>query len=198
MNRITRWMVDGLLSVLSEDDRNTICGDAAELGFNQTALLRDLVSLLVRREAHAWAALRPWRTLVCVVLPLGFALSVVSRFWSGGLAMSAFLYGQTGIAGAVGTVGARADLLGVVARLAAHLILLAIWAWSVGRLLRRWTARAWVSTGLVMTVMVFAGTIGSTTVAPKPLVADVKSNPIGQVPIPPSERVCRQAKRVTI
>jgi len=164
MNRITRWIVDGLLTEFTEDDRNAICGDATELGFNQTALLRDLVSLLVRREAHAWTALRPWRTLVCAVLPLGFALSVVSRFWSGGLAISAFMYGQTGIAGAIGTVGARANLLEVVTRLAAHVILLAIWAWSVGRLLRLWTGAAWMSNGVLMTLIVFAGTVGSTTV----------------------------------
>jgi hypothetical protein len=54
--------------------------------------MRDLLGLVARRQALAWSNWRSWLALAALVVPLGMAMSLVSRFWADRGAISVWFY----------------------------------------------------------------------------------------------------------
>ena len=79
MNRFCWWLLDILSRALEPDEREAVRGDFAESGETAGRALRDLLGLVVRRQAALWQDWRPWLTLVGLIVPLGMLLSIVSR-----------------------------------------------------------------------------------------------------------------------
>ena len=77
MTRICWWFVDRLSRMLEPDERDAVCGDFAESGETSGRALRNLLGLVVRRQAALWKDWRPWLVLAGLVVPLGFLLSLV-------------------------------------------------------------------------------------------------------------------------
>jgi hypothetical protein len=62
--------------MLEHDEREAVCGDFAESGETGWRALRNLLGLIVRRQAALWKGWQPWLTIVGLVGPLGMLLSL--------------------------------------------------------------------------------------------------------------------------
>src|SRR5450755_1012275 len=87
MTRICWRMVDISSRMLEPDEREAVRGDLAESGATGNQALRDVLGLVIRRQATLWTDWRPWLTLVGLVLPLGMLLSIVSKSTADGTAV---------------------------------------------------------------------------------------------------------------
>ena len=64
---------------LEPDERDAVQGDLAELGVTGMRALRDLLGLIVRRQALAWTDRRPWLPLGVLVVPLVMPPSLAEK-----------------------------------------------------------------------------------------------------------------------
>ncbi len=65
--------------MLEPDEREAVRGDFAESGETSGQALRNVLGLVLRRQAALWKDWRPWLALVGLVAPLGVLLSLVAR-----------------------------------------------------------------------------------------------------------------------
>jgi len=83
MTKRFSWLaVEWVSRLLDEREREIVRGDLAECGSSPARALREMVELVLRRQAAAWLDWRPWFALASVVIPLGFLLSHASRWWA--------------------------------------------------------------------------------------------------------------------
>jgi hypothetical protein len=185
---MTGWLTNRLASLLSPAEREAVLGDATE---NGTVALSDLVSVLVWREARAWTMLPPWIALVTLVLPLGFVLTVIARDWAGWFAIMFWIYANNWTREYLTNPGARMDLLfDFAGRTSLQTVCLVLWSWIAGRALRTLSGRAVGSNAVVLTVIVLAGTVGTTTMGMlNPANAMVFSSALYRVAVPLIVRV---------
>lgn len=103
---MTISIVDLLSRLLEADEREAVRGDLTESGASGGRALRDVVGLVVRRQAALWMDWRPWLALVGVVVPLGLLLSHVSRWWAleSSMIFGRHLIPDAGLDGVVGRV----------------------------------------------------------------------------------------------
>ena len=73
------WLVDKLSRMLDPAEREAVRGDFAELGDSGARALRDVLGLVIRRQASSWKDWRPWLVLIGLVYPLGVLLSLTVR-----------------------------------------------------------------------------------------------------------------------
>jgi len=163
MIRIQSWLVELLLRALDPSERDAVDGDLNELRVPPRRAIRELLDLLARRRVAAWMDWRPWAALIIVVLPLGFALSVISRFWALGTAIHVWLYVENWTSAYLASPGARSDLFGAVGTHLIECVALMLWAWTIGFAVASVSRRAKWETFALFALVVFAGTIGSTT-----------------------------------
>jgi hypothetical protein len=71
------WCVDLASHALAPQEREVVGGDFAESGESGGQALRDLLGLIVRRQAALWKGPGPWVALLGLVVPLGMMLSLV-------------------------------------------------------------------------------------------------------------------------
>ena len=64
MTRICWWLVDRVSRILKSDEREAVRGDFAESDETGGEALRDLLGLVVRRQADLWKNWRPWVALL--------------------------------------------------------------------------------------------------------------------------------------
>jgi hypothetical protein len=159
---MTTWLASWLTSRLSAAEQEAVLGDAAERGM---PAVRDLLSVLVWREAHAWTTAAPWLALVTLVLPLGFVLSVVARYWAGGFAVMLWIYVNNWTWEYLTNPGARLDvLIDFVGKSSLQIVCLVLWSWMAGRALRLVSPTAVDSNRILLTGIVLMGTVGTTTI----------------------------------
>src|ERR1700694_3902233 len=71
MTRTCWLLVDIFSQTLEPDERDAIRGDLAESSETSGRALRDVLGLVVRRQAALWTHWRPWLVLVALIVPLG-------------------------------------------------------------------------------------------------------------------------------
>jgi hypothetical protein len=185
MDLVYQWLIDGVSRALDRDERDAVCGDFSESGITGSRALRDLLGLIVRRQVQLWADWRPWLALAGLVAPVGMLLSVVSRNWAVGGAIYGWLYVDNWTWGYLASSGARADLARTVASLGVSYLALVAWAWTTGFALGSLSRRAVCMTGPLFCIVVFAGTLGTTTTGlQNPFNAAVFSVPFYRVVLP--------------
>jgi hypothetical protein len=64
MTRVWWWLADMVSRLLEPDECDAVRGDLAESGATGGEALRDLLGLVVRRQAALWMDWRPWLALV--------------------------------------------------------------------------------------------------------------------------------------
>jgi hypothetical protein len=156
-------LVDRVCRLLERDDRDAVCGDLAESQMSAGRALREVVGFLLRRQAALWFGWRPWAALVTIALPLGFLLSVASRWFADGTAFHASLYSRTGDWAYLAIPGWRRDFLASAAIATLMWLALAAWSWTAGFALSRVSRRAWWSVSALFASTVVLGTLASTT-----------------------------------
>lgn len=153
MKQSSWWLVGKLSRLLEPDERDAVRGDFAEAGVSGGRALRDLLGLVVRRQAALWKDLRPWLALVGLVAPVGYLLSLAS------LQLGAYLSLQFRTMWNIGeryrsglTVGEE------IAVLACGCVALLLWAWTSGFVLGALARRTvWVHGALVFLVWLAFG-----------------------------------------
>lgn len=86
------WLIDAVSRMLEPDERELVLGDVTESRETGGRALRDVVGLVIRRQAILWTGWRPWLTLLGLILPLGMLLSIVARSTSDMSAIYVWLY----------------------------------------------------------------------------------------------------------
>jgi hypothetical protein len=117
--------------MLEPDERDAVRGDFAESGETGGQALRDLVGLVVRRQAALFTHLRPWLALVGLV-PLGRLLCLVSRRMADSSAIHIWLYANNWDWAFVRDAALRHDLAQYVALLFLEYLTLSCWSWTSG------------------------------------------------------------------
>ncbi len=163
MGAMTWWLADCALHLLEPDEREAVRGDLIESGVPSGQALLEVLGLVARRQARLWTDWRPWLGLVGLVIPLGMMLSLTSRAWAHHIAIYAWLYADNWTWGYLDSPGARRDLVTYIAGFLVMCVTLLSWAWTMGFVLGRLSRRTiWVN-GALFGVVLFAGTLGSTT-----------------------------------
>jgi hypothetical protein len=163
MSRVQSAFVRLLLHALEPPERDVIEGDLKELRLHHSRAIRELLGLLIRRQAAAWLHWQPWAVVLLVILPIGTVLSLVSRQWANNTAIYAWFYVDNWTSAYLASPGARNDFLYAIAEFSVRCVALMLWAWTAGLVVAASSRRtAWVTYALFALVL-FAGTIGSTT-----------------------------------
>jgi hypothetical protein len=160
------WQLADLLSGLLEpDERDAVRGDLIESRVSGRRALRDVLGLVVRRQAMAWLEWRPWMALVTVVIPIGVLLSHASRWLADTSALNLSHYYTVWDFAYLGYPGWRNDLLEIIALVVLKALALISWSWTTGFLLARMSRSAVWMTGALFFLAVFAATLGTSTMA---------------------------------
>jgi len=135
------WLLGVLARALEPSDRHAVLGDIAESGEGIFAALRDLLGLILRRQAALWAHWQPWLALLGIGVVAGVSLSRIAGGFTGGVFQQWRTYEKYGVHYATG-VTPRQDFA-FMACLAAGLI---VWSWTSGFVLQSLSGRAaWVT-----------------------------------------------------
>jgi hypothetical protein len=159
------WAVDLLCRLLERDERAAVCGDLVETHASSARALIEVGGLVIRRQASPWLGWRPWLGLLAIVLPLGFLLSVSSRWFADSIAAHLWLYVRLGEWSYLTIPGWRRDVIEAVTTALAGFAALAVWSWTAGYALARVARRAWFVLALALVLMIVFGTTGSSTTA---------------------------------
>jgi hypothetical protein len=135
MTRICWWLVDIVSRMLEPAERDAVRGDFAELGETSGQALRDVLGLVVRRQAALWKDWRPWLALVGLVAPLSMLLSLVSRRTADGSAIYVWLYANNWDWFLLGNAGLRHLFAGFGASIFMSYLNLICWSWTSGFML---------------------------------------------------------------
>lgn len=155
MNPFASWLAVKLLLALEPHERDALRGDHAELGVSGTQALRDVLSLVVRRQLELWKDWRPWLTLCAGVLPLGALLSLAPRgLGADGFRISWF-YFVNWTPAYLETAGSRSDLLHYALILGNDCLVLACWSWAAGFLVGSLSRRAIASHGVLFCLAIW-------------------------------------------
>jgi hypothetical protein len=148
------WVVDLLCGLLDRDERAAVCGDLVEAHTSTGRALIEVGGLVVRRQAALWLGWRPWLALLTIALPLGFLLSLSSRWFADSIAAHVWLYIRLGEWSYLTIPGWRRDVIDAVITALAGFAALALWSWTAGFVLARLSRRAWWTLGLVLTLAI--------------------------------------------
>ena len=127
------WRLAGAASrMLRPDEREAALGDIAEEGASGSEALRDVLGLVVRRQAEAWKVWRPWLALLGLVLPLGSLLTLMSQRTADGSAIYLWLYVNNWNPMFFENASFRHDLIGVCMGFLASYLMLSCGSWAAG------------------------------------------------------------------
>jgi hypothetical protein len=155
------WSLAELASKLLEPhEREAVRGDLAECGASGWRTLREVLGLVVRRQAAMWSEWRPWFALFGVVLPLGVLLSHASRWWSDSSAHDLSIYVRLWDWSYLGYPGWRREFLESVWKAVLSAAALSVWSWTCGYMLASVSRRTvWVA-AIAFALVVFFSTLG--------------------------------------
>jgi hypothetical protein len=164
------WLVGKFSLALEADERETVLGDFTESGTSASRALRELSGLVLRRQAITWQRWHPWLALVALAVPLGFLLSLVSRFWANRSAIYLWLYFDNWYFdnwtwGYLDSPGARSDLLAFGADLWLSYLTLSAGPWTAGFVLGSLSRSTASLNATLFAVILFVGTAGTATMA---------------------------------
>ncbi len=160
------WLLVELVSrLLDRPERDVVRGDLAECGAGAGRALREVLGLVVRRQAAAWFDWRPWFTLAAIVIPIGFLLSHVSRWWGVHHAINLANYWVLWDFSYLAYPGYRNDVIRLAVWTGAAWLALAGWSWTTGFLVGRFSRRTLWLTVLLFALVIFTATLGTVTSA---------------------------------
>jgi outer membrane protein assembly factor BamB len=151
MTRICWWLVDRLSRMLEPDDRDAVCGDLAESNASGGQALRDLLGLVIRRQAALWKDWQPWLALLGVVGLVGVRLNQISLSLSSDFHIQLRTYWKYGVRYEHGLTAFEETMVFLCGALA-----LIVWSWTSGFVLGSLSRRAiWVTGTLYFLVWLY-------------------------------------------
>ena len=158
-------LADLASTLLEPHERDVVRGDLAECGVNGWRACLEVLGLVARRQAALWADWRPWLALVGVVLPIGVLLSHASRSWADSTALDISLYVRLWEWSYLQYPGWRHELFWSFESIALSAAALSVWSWTCGYMLASVSRRTVWITAIVLALVVFLATLGTSTVA---------------------------------
>jgi hypothetical protein len=137
MMRFGWWLLSVLARALEPAEREVALGDLVESGEGLGAAMRDLLGLIVRRQAALWTLWRPWLALSGVSCLAGAPLSRIAFRLNVDLGQQLMAYHKYGVRFETG-VTAQQDLAFLLCLAAALLG----WSWTCGFVLGSLSGRA--------------------------------------------------------
>jgi len=159
------WAVDLLCRLLERAERAAVCGDLVEAHASTGRALIEVGGLVVRRQAALWLGWRPWLALFTIAIPLGFLLSIASRWSAETIFAHLWLYVRLGEVSYLAVPGWRRDVIAMATTFLVSCAALAAWSWTLGFALARMSRDTWFTLAVV-TLMMLLGTTGFTTTVP--------------------------------
>ena len=157
------WLADVASQLLEPHERDAVRGDLAECGAGGWRASREVLGLVARRQAACWMDWRPWLAVIAIVLPIGLMLSHASRWWADDAVYTTLQYRLFDLSRLV-QLGWRSDLFLPMWAAVTCGVSLAGWSWASGYVLASLAQRAvWVTITL-FALVVFLGTLGTTTI----------------------------------
>ena len=132
INRVCWGLVEISSRMLESAEREAVCGDLAESGETGGRALRDVLGLVVRRQAALWTDWRPWLALVGLVVPLGMLLSIVSKGTADGSAVYLWMYANNLDWDIVRNAGFWYEFAHSIPIVLLSYLMLACWSWTCG------------------------------------------------------------------
>jgi hypothetical protein len=162
MSNIFWRLADVASGMLDCGERDTVRGDLTESGATGGQALRDVLGLVLRRQAAVWKQWRPWLALVVLAVPLGMLLGLVSRSMADGSAIYAWLYLNNWTSSYLVNAGARLDLLRHSSRILLEFLMLFCFSWTSGFMLGILARRTIAASGaLFCLLLVFGKLLGA-------------------------------------
>jgi hypothetical protein len=150
MNRIW-WLVDIACRMLEPSDREVVCGDIAESGGTAAQSLRDVLGLVVRRQAALWKGWQPWLALVGLVGMAGMALSLIDFMFGATLSRQLRTWWHYGVRYEDGLTPFEEIVLLVCLFLA-----MCLWSWASGLVLGLLSGRTiWLTAPMFFLIVTF-------------------------------------------
>jgi hypothetical protein len=164
MTRLGWALTDMVVQLLEPHEREAVCGDLIECDAGGWHALRQVLGLVVRRQAALWMEWRPWFALFGVALPLGIVLSHASRWWADSSAHDISLYVRIWEWSYLGYPGWRRDLFEILWSISLSAAALSAWSWTCGYMLASISRRTVWVTVIAFALVVFLATLGTPTV----------------------------------
>ena len=168
MTRIYWSLVDMVSHLLDQPERDVVRGDLDECGARPGHALREVAGLVVRRQAALWIDWRPWFAVASIVIPIGLLLSHASRWWGITTGVDFANYWVLWDFSYLAYPGYRNDVIRTAVWLGAAWCALVGWSWTSGFVVGRLSRRTLWLTLSLFALVVFAGTLGTTTVVHRP------------------------------
>jgi hypothetical protein len=150
-------VVDRVLCLLDEEERQTVRGDLAESGENVALALRDVLGLVFRRQCLFWSGWRPWFALMLLVLPMGILIPIASRNTADYSAIFLWLIVNNANPTLLHSAGYWYTALQALPVFLPQTLVLACWAWAGGLLIGNIARRAvWLLAVVLSVVLLFA------------------------------------------
>lgn len=130
--RLCWRLVEVLCRTLQPEEREAVLGDLAEGCEPSVQALRDVLGLVIRRQAALWIDWRPWITLVAVIVPLAMMLSLASRPLADESAVYTWLYVNNWKWTILGNAGFWFVATESAGFLLTRYFRLVCWAWTAG------------------------------------------------------------------
>jgi hypothetical protein len=162
MTRICWWLVTLVSRALEPDERDAVRGDFAESGETGGQALRDVLGLVVRRQAALWKGWRPWLALVGLIVPLAMLLSIVSSVTAGVSATYIWLYANNWDWALLKGAGFWYEFADSITFVFVRCLTLVCWSWTAGFVLGSVSRRiVGVNAVLFCLMLLFGGLLGA-------------------------------------
>ena len=144
------WRLSDIVSrMLNRDERDAVCGDLVESGAAGGQALRDVLGLVIRRQAELWKDWHPWLALGGLAGVAGVLLSDIAFRFDAAIVLQVRTYWRHGVHFGTGlSIGEDAVYL------ACLFLALFSWSWTSGFLLGSLSGRATWLTGALFCLVV--------------------------------------------
>jgi hypothetical protein len=160
---VSWWLVDRVSRLLDDREREVVCGDLAECGSRPGRALREVLGLVIRRQAALWNDWHPWFAVVSAVVPIGLLLSHASRSWGMHVGVDIKNYWVLWDFSYLAYPGWRNDVIRTAVWTAACWVALIGWSWTCGFVVGHFSRRTLWLTVAMFALVVFVGTLGTVT-----------------------------------
>lgn len=157
MKQLRWWLIDLLSQTLEVDERDAVYGDLTESGETGGQALRDVLGLVVRRQAAVWIDWRPWTALLALVVPTGLLLFAVSARMADSNAIYLWLYANNWDSSLLSNAAFRRDFFHYALLFFLQYLALACWSWSSGFVLGCISRRTILVNGILFSFILFCG-----------------------------------------
>jgi hypothetical protein len=161
LDSLLRRMADAASLTLDPTERDAVFGDLAESGESGWQVLREVLSLVVRRRAACLRDWRPWLTLASLAVPLGVLVSLMSKRTADGTAIYLWLYFNNWDWTNIHNPGFWRELAECAPGLLLSYLVLACWSWTTGLIVGCFARRIlWLSGAAFLVVVLAVGNFG--------------------------------------